>query len=149
MVPAVPVPPGQAEKPVLAVDYDNVLMMPATRVEIYVRNDEKPHAVRQVYVLRSKKHVVGTDEWPEVQLARIVLEANAVASNVLVALNAPVAKATAPQTTSGRAAGRAGAALPEGCVRDLDPAFREFRRVTFIPGGETSSGWKDGVERPH
>jgi FtsP/CotA-like multicopper oxidase with cupredoxin domain len=139
VVPAVPVPPGQAEKPVQAVDYDNVLMMPATRAEIYVRNDEKPHAVRQVYVLRSKKHVVGTDEWPEVQLARIVLEANTVASKVSVALNAPVASLGAgPQAA--QPLGRARVILPEGCVRDLDPAFREFRRVTFIPGGETSSG---------
>lgn len=141
VVPAAPVPPGQAEKPVLAVDYDNMLMMPATRAEIYVRNDEKPHAIRQVYILRSKKHVVGTDEWPEVQLARIVLEPNAGASKVLVALNAPVASHGVGPQAAGPLGG-ARATLPEGCVRDLDPAFREFRRVTFIPGGETSSGLK-------
>ena len=34
------------------------------------------------------------------------------------------------------------ATLPEGCVRDLDPASHEFRRVTFVSGGETSTGIK-------
>jgi hypothetical protein len=65
VVPAVPIAPGQAQKPVQAVNYVDVLMMPAMRAEIYVRNDEKPHT-QQVYILKSKKHAVGTDEWPEI-----------------------------------------------------------------------------------
>jgi hypothetical protein len=106
-------------------------------LEIYVRNDEKPHTVPQVYVLRTKKHVVGTDEWPEIQLARIVLEPNAAASKVAVALNAPIATAGPPQVLS-HALAVEKAILPQGCVRDLDPTYREYRRVTFMPGGLTS-----------
>lgn len=137
VVPAMPIAPGQAQKPVQAVNYDDVLMMPAMRAEIYVRNDEKPHTTQQVYILKSKKHAVGTDEWPEIQLARIVLEPNAATSKVLVALNAAIATVGSPQVLS-KTLGAEKAVLPEGCVRDLDPTYHEYRRVTFIPGGLTS-----------
>lgn len=101
VVPAIPIAPGQAQKPVQAVDYDDVLMMPATRAEIYVRNDDK-HERQRVYILKTKQHTVeaGTDEWPEIQLARIVLEPNATTSNVRIALNAAVATPGPPQTPS-------------------------------------------------
>jgi hypothetical protein len=122
---------------VKAVDYDNVLMMPASRAEIYVRNDEDTHSLPQFYVLRTKRHVVGSDEWPEIQLARIVLEPNAAASKVGVALNAPFATAGPPRVLRHPLAVEK-AVMPEGCVRDLDPTYREYRRVTFIPGGLTS-----------
>jgi FtsP/CotA-like multicopper oxidase with cupredoxin domain len=136
VVPAIPIAPGQAQKPVQAVDYDNVLMMPATRAEIYVRNDDK-RPTQQVYILKSKKHTVGTDEWPEIQLARIVLEPNATASNVAIALNAAVATAGPPQILS-HALAVEKAELPEGCIRDLDPAYREYRRIMFLDGVLTS-----------
>ena len=67
IVPAKPVSPDQAKLPVQAIDYKDLLLMPASRVEIYVRNDEAPHADRHVYVLRTKGlRDVGDDEWPEI-----------------------------------------------------------------------------------
>jgi FtsP/CotA-like multicopper oxidase with cupredoxin domain len=137
VVPARPAPEN-AGKPAEAVKVDNLLLMPASRAEIYVRNDDKPHTAPQVFILRTKGlRNIGNDEWPEIQLARIVLEPNAVASQILVALNAVVA--TAPLLPA-KAPVREQEILPEGCVRDLDPAFHEYRRVTFIPGGQTSDG---------
>jgi len=139
VVPARPVPPEQEEKPVQKVDYNDILLMPATRAEIYVRNDEKPHATAKVYILRTRGFKLDPDEWPAIELARIVLEPNVAASNVVVALNAPVARM--PVTFAAKAfVPKTIAQMPVGCVRDLDPAHREYRRVTFIDGGVTSAG---------
>lgn len=147
VVPARPVTPDQANKPVEANDLDDLLLMPASRVEFYVRNDEIPHQVDQVYVLRTKglKHI-GKDEWPEIQLARIVLKPHADKSDVKMGLNAAIAEA-APISTRmwDLMAGAVEVLLPEekepeGCVRDLDPAQHEFRRVIFLTGGQTTSG---------
>jgi FtsP/CotA-like multicopper oxidase with cupredoxin domain len=129
VVPALPLAPGQAQKPVKAVDYKNVLMMPAMRAEIYVRNDEAIHTKPRAYILRTKKHVVRLDEWPEIQLARIVLEPNVATSAIAIALNRPVA--TGPVVSSAAHAVEK-AAPPPGCVRDLNPELNEFRRVTFM-----------------
>jgi FtsP/CotA-like multicopper oxidase with cupredoxin domain len=135
VVPATPAVPGQAQKPVQALNDNDLLLMPAARAEIYVRNDEKPHADRQVYILRTRKQQVRQEVWPEIQLARIVLEPNVAASKTQVSLNVPVASPSAFVT---EARINETAALPEGCVRDLDPAFQEYRRVTFNQGGHTS-----------
>jgi FtsP/CotA-like multicopper oxidase with cupredoxin domain len=139
VVPARPVPPEQANKPIQASNINDVLLMPASRAEIYIRNDEKPHTARQVYVLRTKGlHDIGADEWPEIQLARIVLEPNPEANKIAVALNAAVSKAPTRLGAEARVSEKA--TLPEGCVRDLDATFNEYRRVTFVPGGQTSDG---------
>ena len=58
-----------------------------------------------------------------------MLQPNAVANKTLVALNAPVAKVTA---RVGHRAARGESETPVGCVRDLDPAFHEYRRVSFF-----------------
>lgn len=137
VVPAAPVLAGQSQKPVLALNDDNLLLMPAARAEIYVRNDENIHAERQVYILRTKTQKVSTETWPEIQLARIVLEPNAVANKTLVSLNVPVARILA--TLAAQARVNEVADKPEGCARDLDPAFHEYRRVTFRKGGHTSA----------
>lgn len=130
VVPALPVAPGQAQKPVQAVNYDDVLMMPAMRAEIYVRNDETRHDTPKAYVLKTKRHVVGPDDWPEIQLARIALEPNVATSNLAIALNAPIAVAGPPQVLS-HALAVEKISLPEGCVRDLNPQLHEYRRITF------------------
>lgn len=140
VVPAAPVVAGQSQKPVLALNDNNLLLMPAARAEIYVRNDEKPHTERQVYILRTKTQKVSTETWPEIQLARIVLEPNAVASKTLVSLNVPVAKIPLSVFTEARL--NETAAPPVGCVRDLDPAFHEYRRVTFLKvGSGAATSW--------
>jgi FtsP/CotA-like multicopper oxidase with cupredoxin domain len=139
VVPHRPVPPEQAKRPVAAAGYADLLLMPAARAELYVRNDERPHDRQEVYVLRTKGlSGIGGDEWPEIQLARIVLEPNAATSPVGVGLNALVAQVS-PELKAERAA--AEPIMPPGCIRDLDPAFNEYRRVTFIgPLGTTPEG---------
>ncbi len=102
-----------------AVDYQDVLMMPATRAEIYVRNDGEIHTEAQYYILKSKRHEVGTDIWPEIQLARIKLEPNAAASKVLLALNAPVAIGPSPSINSAAAVQKP--QMPVGCIRASGP----------------------------
>jgi FtsP/CotA-like multicopper oxidase with cupredoxin domain len=127
-----------AGKPADAVNVNNLLLMPASRAEIYVRNDDKLHTKPQVFILRTKGlRGIGNDEWPEIQLARIVLEPNVVASPIVVALNAPVATAPLP---GAKVAIKESATLPPDCVRDLFPAFHEYRRVTLLDGGVTSKG---------
>jgi FtsP/CotA-like multicopper oxidase with cupredoxin domain len=150
VVPAAPVAPGQTQKPVQAVDYDNVLVMPASRAEIYVRNDQEKHDDSQTYILWTKKHVVaGSEEWPEIQLLRIELRPNVDTSKVKIALNATVVSADLSAT---RLRPQALAATPEpkllpGCVRDLNPELREYRRVTFS-GVEPNWAIKTEIVQP-
>ncbi|MER8790164.1 multicopper oxidase domain-containing protein [Mesorhizobium sp. M0983] len=140
VVPARPVLPEQKEKPIEANNYGNLLLMPASRAEIYIRNDEKSHDKPQNYILSTRGLDAGTDKWPAIQLARIVLEPNTAASPIRVALNASVE--AFPNLIQVQPPVAERAELPDGCVRDLDPTFHEYRRVTFIPGGETSTGMK-------
>ena len=131
VVPATPVSAEKARIPVAATSVRDLILMPASRAEIYVRNDVKPHDESQVFILHAKKLDTGPDVWPEVQLARLVLKPNAATSRVTVALNAPIAV----QTTVPLALPlRAEAPLPKGCVRDLQPERWEHRRVIFQEG---------------
>ncbi len=60
-----------------------------------------------------------------------------------MAVNAPIEK---PLLALLEAAPRA-VSVPPYCVRDLDPAFREFRRVTFNDFGSTPSAtWSIGTD---
>ncbi|MET0678668.1 MAG: multicopper oxidase domain-containing protein, partial [Bradyrhizobium sp.] len=152
VVPAMPVAPGQTQKPVQAVDYDNVLIMPASRAEIYVRNDEEKHDELQTYILWTKKHVVaGSEEWPEIQLLRIELKPNIAASKVQVALNASVATEVSSLASAAARLRSKSLAVelkrPPGCARDLLPEFHEYRRVTFS-GFEPDWSIKTEIVRP-
>jgi FtsP/CotA-like multicopper oxidase with cupredoxin domain len=138
IVPARPQPPENADKPIAANNVNNLLLMPAARAEIYIRNDENKHDDEQDFILTSKGlRGIGNDDWPQVQLARIVLEPNPVAKPLPLSLNAPVA---------------IGAALaehfavenvkpPPGCVDDLNPASKEYRRITFFDGPKLGASW--------
>jgi FtsP/CotA-like multicopper oxidase with cupredoxin domain len=134
VVPAQVVEPGDAEKPKANTFLvKDLLLMPAARAEIYIRNDQA-HAKKITYILKSKKHTTGgTDVLPDIHLARIILEPNAVQSSITVALNAPIASAAPPLAVPFSAFVEP--EDPEGCVRDLwpetDVAKREHRRVTF------------------
>ena len=130
VVPAKPVNPAQADKPIAAFEVPDLLLMPASRAEIYVRNDTRRHSDTQVYILKTKALDAGTDHWPEIQLARIVLKPNAVASEVEMALNAPVEQFPSLAVPEGPPeAAIAPPTRPKGCVRDLEKG--EHRRVTF------------------
>jgi FtsP/CotA-like multicopper oxidase with cupredoxin domain len=150
VVPAWPVTPDQSNTPVAAIAYPDLLLMPASRAEFYIRNDQKRE--EQHYILRTKGvQNIGKDEWPEIQLAEIILEKNDITSEVQVALNALVA--TPPSFFVKMK--RFGSMLAEyvtpsflaaeenhspGCMRDLNPALNEYRRVTFDtePKGSTA-----------
>jgi hypothetical protein len=63
VVPAKPVPPQQADKPIQAFSVNNLLMMPAMRAEVYLRNDLTPHAQTQIYGNCSPPRVIGLAGW--------------------------------------------------------------------------------------
>ena len=130
VVPVAPVDPKQAETPVDAFAVNDLLLMPASRVEIYVRNDNRPPHEEQVYILRTKELNAGRDKWPEIQLARIVLKPSQAASRIALALNAPKEQALLKPRVEERLMATPPKA-PEGCVRDLDSSKGEHRRVTF------------------
>jgi FtsP/CotA-like multicopper oxidase with cupredoxin domain len=129
----VPARPGDAGN-IDAFRTQDLLLMPASRAEIYVRNDSA-HTNTQVYILRAKELNAGTDVWPEIQLAQVVLEPNNLVSTVDLARNAPTQQMRVKAFTQAQARP---APLPQGCVRDLSKG--EYRRVTFREGGVTSSG---------
>jgi FtsP/CotA-like multicopper oxidase with cupredoxin domain len=149
VVPASPVDPQRAKIPVDAFAVNDLLLMPASRAEIYVRNDNQdpPHPDEQVYILRTKGLDAGSDQWPEIQLARVVLKPTKAVSSIALALNAPIEQI--PPRFPGPSGKRVvEVPAPEGCVRDLGKG--EHRRVTFVEGGETSGGvktdWSIGTE---
>jgi FtsP/CotA-like multicopper oxidase with cupredoxin domain len=135
VVPVSPVVPDALEKPVLATAPTNVLVMPASRVELYIRNDQA-HTAEQVYVLKTKPMVVSLDpappdSWPEVLLAKIKLKPTQRTSPVAVGLSAWRHSPRAPAAVAA-AAPKALGGPPPGCVRDLEDP-REYRRVSFNP----------------
>ena len=147
VVPAKPVSPEEAKLPVQAFDVPNLLLMPASRAEIYIRNDNTPHPDSQAYILRTKGPDMGTDHWPAIALARIVLKPNSFASKVDVARNAPVAELLfRPQAKVAEKA-----SVPEGCVRDLEDAQTEYRRVTFLDPSpsDTEKKWRIETDIVH
>jgi FtsP/CotA-like multicopper oxidase with cupredoxin domain len=133
VVPAKPVDTAFAKIPVDAVAADDLLLMPASRAELYVRNDlEEGHPTKQSYILRTKGLNAGSDHWPAIELATIDLEPSPPARGIALALNVPVEQfPIKPQALP------TPAQMPRGCVRDLNGG--EHRRVTFrqaiSPGG--------------
>lgn len=149
VVPARPVDPKRAKIPVDAFAVNDLLLMPASRAEIYVRNDDQdpPHSDEQVYILRTKGLDAGSDQWPAILLARVVLKPTKAVSSIALALNAPIGQIRVQLAGPGKKE----LPPPEGCVRDLGEG--EHRRVTFIEGGETSkkvrTGWSIATEIVH
>jgi FtsP/CotA-like multicopper oxidase with cupredoxin domain len=139
IVPARPQPPENADKPIAANNVNNLLLMPASRAEIYIRNDENKHDDEQDFILSSKGLLgIGDDDWPQVQLARIVLKRNLIANPLPLSLNAPVTTAVA--LAAGAALAVKKVKPPAGCVDDLNPASHEYRRITFY-GTDNGGPW--------
>jgi FtsP/CotA-like multicopper oxidase with cupredoxin domain len=145
IVPARPQPPENADKPIAANNVNNLLLMPASRAEIYIRNDENKYDDEQDFILSSKGllHNIGDDDWPQVQLARIVLKRNLVANPLPLSLNAPVTTA-AIALPANLAVENVKRKQPEGCVDDLNPAKMEYRRITFT--GSDPGPWAVATE---
>lgn len=158
VVPGRPLLPDQGDTPIEAADVEQLLLMPASRVEFYVRNDQTPHSNELVYTLRTKGlKGIGDDEWPEIQLARIVLKPNGAVSALSTALNTNVLQPVPFMTSVGRVFAQAADVLlpeeepPPGCMRDLLPG--EYRRVTFLNAAHPSPGdgsdWEVATEIVH
>ena len=140
VVPAEPVAgPGAAgPAPVAAARLTSLLLMPAGRADIYLRNDAGTGAERS-YILRTAGLDTGEfgDRWPEIRLARVVFEAagGPAQRDLRLALmppsSSPVPAGGAPALA---ADAQEAAALPAGCVPDVDPARLEHRRITFVTG---------------
>jgi hypothetical protein len=97
-----------------------------------------------VYILRTKGLDAGSDLWPEIQLARVVLKPTKAVSSIALALNAPIEQI---RVKLAGPSGKKEVEPPEGCVRDLGEG--EHRRVTFLEAGETPNGettWSVGTE---
>jgi FtsP/CotA-like multicopper oxidase with cupredoxin domain len=140
VVPARPVAPEHAKIPVDAVVRYELLLMPASRAEIYIRNDDANPSERH-YVLRTKGLDAGFDQWPEIQIARIDLMPSQQARSIPLALNVPIAQG-APKHVEELAP-----FIPKhsgGCVDDLDPAKGELRVVEFRSAYTQETG-KDEV----
>jgi FtsP/CotA-like multicopper oxidase with cupredoxin domain len=123
-------------------------LMPASRADVYLINHGR--ALPGEYRLRTA--VDGDprpddDQLPEIQLARVVLEASA-PSGTEVALNTPIAAPAAPLAAPLALDSRA-AGLPEGCVRDVYATEFEHRRITFITLAEGRLGLISEIRRPN
>ncbi|MBL4803129.1 MAG: multicopper oxidase domain-containing protein [Emcibacter sp.] len=124
----------------------DLLLMPASRVEVYIdRRDIVDPTKDTTFVLRTKKLVAGlegvSDVWPEIQLARITFKASE-KKPIQLALNAVIAEPGVILESFSPAADADGAKnlreLPTGCMRDLEDG--EYRRVEFSQNGQ--SKWK-------
>jgi FtsP/CotA-like multicopper oxidase with cupredoxin domain len=129
-------------------------LMPAGRAEIFIENDNNVATERRLVLQTDGINTVAPgeaagDKWPKIKLAEVILEAApvALATVARVGLNLPVAKTAPPGPAAGGAAGPP-AALPTGCVRDIDRSVREHRRITFQ--GSPAGGWtiKTELVRP-
>jgi FtsP/CotA-like multicopper oxidase with cupredoxin domain len=113
-----------------------LLLMPASRAEIFISNDSGDASERHL-VLRtdgkdtSAPNTTAGDPWPQINLAEVILEGApvAVATAAPIGLNQSVAKAGPPAPAILGAA--AASALPQGCVRDIDQINLEHRRIQF------------------
>jgi FtsP/CotA-like multicopper oxidase with cupredoxin domain len=150
VVPSRPVDVPESSQPVAAFPVTDLLLMPASRAEIYVRNDDKRTKSR-FYILRTKGLTAGNpdnlknDNWPAIQLARIELKPSDVESTIDVALNPPVATPVAGPLFAPPSA----PPIPQGCVRDLDPEKGEHRRVTFFDPPPNGQSWSIATEIVH
>jgi FtsP/CotA-like multicopper oxidase with cupredoxin domain len=115
--------------------------MPAARAEIYIRNDAANSSVRRL-VLRTEGLHTGSDasngdSWPEVHLAKLVLEPSALLSAVTSVRLAPQVVTNVLQRPLAIDS-TVTAPIPPGCVRDMDSTKLEHRRITFT---QRVDGW--------
>jgi FtsP/CotA-like multicopper oxidase with cupredoxin domain len=126
-----------------ATKITTLLMTPAARAEIFVKNDKGDPSERRLVLRTDGKDTSATgttdgDPWPQIKLANVILEGApvAVASTALIGLNEYAAKESPPAPT---AAGTAAAvSLLPGCVRDIRRADLEHRRIMFAGSGPFS-----------
>lgn len=136
VVPGVPQDASVQDHPE-ALKITTLLFMPASRAEIFIANDQGDASERQLVLRTDGKDTsvpsrpgLAGDQWPQINLASVILEGSpaAVASVAPIGLNEYVTEA-GPLTAQANV--RVEAALPEGCLRDLEHANLEHRRIRF------------------
>jgi FtsP/CotA-like multicopper oxidase with cupredoxin domain len=113
-----------------------LLLMPASRAEVLIDNDRGDVSQRH-WVLRtdglntSAPNTTAGDPWPQIKLAEVILEGTRVVapSKATIGFNEYVAKAGLPVQTGLPA--EAATVVPQGCVRDINWAELEHRRIKF------------------
>jgi FtsP/CotA-like multicopper oxidase with cupredoxin domain len=139
VVPGVPQDASVQDHPE-ALKITTLLFMPASRAEIFIANDQGNASERQLVLRTDGKDTSAPskpgagDPWPQINLASVILEGApaAVARAAPIGLNEYVAEAGPPIS---QADVRAAPALPQGCVRDIDHANLEHRRIKFAGQG--------------
>jgi FtsP/CotA-like multicopper oxidase with cupredoxin domain len=141
VVPGKPSTSEAGNVPVAATQLTELVLMPAARAEIYVRNDGKTAAEERTFILRTDELDTGQslppgqprlvgDDWPQIQLARVVFKARpAAVSEIGVALSAIRASA---QLAEAAARVTAAPVPPAGCIPDINQSALQHRRVTFF-----------------
>jgi FtsP/CotA-like multicopper oxidase with cupredoxin domain len=119
-----------------------LLLMPASRAEIFISNDQGDASERHLVLRTDGKDTSSPtkpgagDPWPQINLAEVILEGapSAVAGAAPIGLNEYVAEA-GPPTPQATLRAAAALLLPPGCVRDFDRSELEHRRVRFAGAG--------------
>lgn len=130
----VPAKPQSQAASVSAYRVPDLLLMPSSRVEIYIDRSDIDIANGKTFVLRSKSFSLGIDvtgnekAWPEVQLARITFKASERRPDN-IALNVSAAEVAPVGLSLERAAPSEAIKRPPGCERDLREG--EYRQVRF------------------
>jgi FtsP/CotA-like multicopper oxidase with cupredoxin domain len=151
--------------PPQALQLNELVLMPAARAEIFLPADE---AAGAAYVLQTCEQHTGLrvtdttpdgsckklpgnlpkdgDHWPEIQLAKVVFEPAPAAK--ITAAPRVLNRALAQPQAKKQAAQSPGQTLPSGCVRDLDKAAREHRRITFSAGVKNTWRMQTDLVKP-
>ena len=144
--------PGTATTPV-APSADAIRLMPASRAEIYIRNDQPSPTARRL-VLRTEGLHTGVsptdgDDWPDVHLAQIILEPSpAAVVAASMSLAAHLVRAAAPRARPQAEVLALPPAIPPGCIRDMVSTKREHRKITFTQPSDTSWAIRTQIMAP-
>ena len=150
VVPGNPVPTTTRDIPVEATSLTKLVLMPASRAEVYVRNDGRDAAPEREFILRTEEihtSMAGPgDDWPQIQLARIVFRQRVPAApQIPVALN--TIRSVEFPTPFAAPSARVEEKLPDGCIRDIDQHAKEHRQVLFTIRG-SGFGISTKIMRP-
>ena len=143
----------------LGVEVDRLLMMPASRAAIFIRNDEAPLAARH-WQLRNESLDTGPgpivagvptetgDTWPNMALAEVRLEGSGAAAAAQMRAAAPES-VSIPRVTQTRstAMGRDPATRPDCSFLPRDDAAHQYRRQIIFDEDNANSIFRLGSQR--
>jgi FtsP/CotA-like multicopper oxidase with cupredoxin domain len=138
----VPTTRSNASSSPIAPTTDALRLMPAGRAEIYIRNDAASPNMRRLVLTTEGLHTgidsSSGDNWPEINLAQLILEPSApslAATRTTLASQAVLSKTLQHRLETDFIASTP---TPPGCIRDMDSTKLEHRRITFT---QRADGW--------